>query len=1598
MQVFGVQKIMAANDEFNIDNEQDLINLVHMSQGYDFEGATINLNSDITITGTYEGNNSLSFNKNSDTPFKGTFNGNGHTIYNLNHHSTINFETCTGLFGYTNGATIKNFTISDSYIGADSLGGAVIGYANNTLIEGVTVYNTTISVKCADNVITLITDGGLVGGGLVGVLENSTMYNCELNNSEVVNNATEAVAALAGKGLYLGGLVGDSRSSTIEYSRVVNNSRVRNVYDVAVGAVGGNTLYVGGIVGELRVGSKVIDSFSTADLYFYCATYVSVGGGNSGHIGGIAGSAYGSSDQIIRSHFAGAASSAQYNAVLVIPIVQRNVNIYGLIDKNNGEHIEKCYYMESTANAVGALGDGRVTDNSGTLTDATYANRDFFESNGYDIVGNIPRNTSYSSSHINKWVMYHDPTNNKTYPIHGVSFMAGFDYPSSASVTILANSYNDVSDTTNSVYKYAVQIASDNDSQTVVVSPNNGYRLYGWYKTVANSTSVNSHAAYDAIFENASPISNSTGYTFNDAQDRDLYLARMQALVNFHDYEGNVIDRSSYNDSETSDNYYFYKETLPDFEPDNHPSDENERFIGWTTVAGSQLSITDNEIEGFIANGQFYEAGDEVIENLDLYPVYASLISNIHLIYEGNELDNNSDLTVRDGYGRAIASIDSDNVATINIVYDYPDLSHYRFLGWYENGYRVSSNEEFVLEDVDLTKEHTYEARFEYLVDYYVKDVYTNSSSYSYKNGALYQSKWHRYNQEVTLIDPPVFLSDNFVEWVLDEYQGSQSAAGHIVKYANENIYSKYSNNSHPGYTGSFTTDFPNSASIALSGNLSGTLSDITFTVNENPNYHFQFWTLDAYGGLTGIDHYIGGDNPHTQRLGSGHSYHYRARMLADVTFNQYDGSSYNVLRAYQENILQDGSGVRSYTYVMRTDAIASSTIENLGGEVNIAASATGLNRDGYYFVGWIDKDAMSSDEIAYVFDIDDYTSSSLNKALPYIITADDLTEKAMPNIYAVYVPYNITTTTNIKEIGVRDPQNLPSDPTYTGIDNSNPSSTVSFTIKDNEEYVLGDSGEKYRLTKFTVSINGDEEIIINSPYTYEVIVGNSYVFKAYYEPLIVNFHVNYGSIITFVRNSGETINMDDEVMPIPEFDVNGLFVGYCEMIPDGEYHYVSDQGELGNHTIINGTSVVYHSMDLYPVYLSININVNSNIDAYLESQGIALNSVRTIENHLDYVNIIAVEEVDNYVFAGWYKNYVDDSNLGELVSEDENVVIYADEAIENELYTAVYKATVSINYHSFDDNRTIIYSTRVISGTRSFIEEVHYIDPSTGQEVSDEGVVDGQAFELIMNQVGDNQRFIEWVYLNNNGEYVRWNDFAYDTIISNMNLYPVLVEARALETPLYNDNKIYSLDADFIDVTLNTTTVDNDTVYSCIAYFNEEYYEVKEDVSPVNRNEIVPETSIRVSETIYIPDTVYIGKENVDVSLYKQENCELIDSIATDSNGISDFRLYGLLTVSITADDDNDDFIIIVERSNGEDYVNYLRFSLKDEESKTLILPYGDYAVRVDNNYSWRYANASQVEDLIISNLRDAQASFTFSKTNNKWFDFSERKVNKYE
>ena len=158
---------------------------------------------------------------NNTDKFKGTFDGTNHTISNLfiNRASQDNI----GLFGYTNGATIKNLGLVDVDIkGRDYVGG-LVGYNNTT---------SSITNSYASGTVS----GGLLVGGLVG--QNS-------NNSSITNSyASGTVNAISAN--LVGGLVGFN-----------NNSTIINSYASGTVIVAGSA---GGLVGQ-NISSSITNSF-----------------------------------------------------------------------------------------------------------------------------------------------------------------------------------------------------------------------------------------------------------------------------------------------------------------------------------------------------------------------------------------------------------------------------------------------------------------------------------------------------------------------------------------------------------------------------------------------------------------------------------------------------------------------------------------------------------------------------------------------------------------------------------------------------------------------------------------------------------------------------------------------------------------------------------------------------------------------------------------------------------------------------------------------------------------------------------------------------------------------------------------------------------------------------------------------------------------------------------------------------------------------------------------------------------------------------------------------------------------------------------------
>lgn len=176
------------------------------------------LRNSIDATST-EQKDFISIGSDNSKAFTGNFDGIDYNIFGL----TINGGDNTGLFGYTNNATISNVTlVGGSITGKDNVG-AIVGNANNTTLTNV-VNSAAVS-------------GNSYVGGIVGSADGTTVENA-INTGTIEGNSKNETN--------VGGLIGEMKDSNLTDN--YSSELIGNSYNL--GDVSGNGHNVGGLVGH----------------------------------------------------------------------------------------------------------------------------------------------------------------------------------------------------------------------------------------------------------------------------------------------------------------------------------------------------------------------------------------------------------------------------------------------------------------------------------------------------------------------------------------------------------------------------------------------------------------------------------------------------------------------------------------------------------------------------------------------------------------------------------------------------------------------------------------------------------------------------------------------------------------------------------------------------------------------------------------------------------------------------------------------------------------------------------------------------------------------------------------------------------------------------------------------------------------------------------------------------------------------------------------------------------------------------------------------------------------------------------------------------
>lgn len=1018
---------------------------------------------------------------------------------------------------------------------------------------------------------------------------------------------------------------------------------------------------------------------------------------------------------------------------------------------------------------------------------------------------------------------------------------------------------------------------------------NEGYRFTGWFrepgvnvnhieadntwfdgKTDADAVTAGKQVKKSEAHEHTSTYTADNAKGVDGFKGNDLFIASYEAQVLFYNVKGETLAWQSGEEHDKSTDWYRYGVGLTPAAPaDRGTLSASATFIGWTTqpsgeagMHGGYAAITSPKLAELKNAGAFYPAGTEitVLGPTDFYPVYTDYVSNIMTVFEGNEQDATDDQTRRDGVGKADVKVETAEDGTSAYTVQVLDVSGkaiseegqlpdgYRFLGWYENKgtedapleVRVSRDPSYTLPaDVDLTAPHTYIARFEYRVDYYVR-AYTN---HEFTDSKLLCSVWNRYQTPFEENVGSTFVRENVVHWgpehvdhgIKDSYEtcGTRFTKETLV-VSPLNAYSHNVKND----TGADTlknlyadTDFPGAATLSDTW----TSASLNVTVKPvNDRYRLNFWTLERDG-----EYWTYVKNPIESMVRTDKKYYVRAMITTDVNFyNKGDNVVRTATRRYESNLLQtkvngaDPTFTYYYPHVNKSVKVAEKPEDGEKGSyespLTLEASPTDADMavPGYKFLGWISTAEVQkgSDVWKYIYDVegDSFTTSDPDKAEPYLVKPDFKVTQ-WQDAYPVYAKYDVRYTTNLYRAGFKgtDKVNVPRydiDPVI----NAGTDPATATVTPDVTTPVYKAGGELYKLQKVEIELpNGEaEEIEPNgdNSYSHQVEPGGAYTFVAYYSPLAVVYHLNAKDVDGKVAQQGDRLGNLTGGMPLPTYNVGEIdaatnaynaFVGWTETKSAAGSGYVVWSDGV---PMVDKNTVVKAPMELYPVYRTSPVHVQSNIDTNLDDPGSVRYLSRTDSGDQISLEVKAVTEVvgkdgTKYDFVGWSRDYKGNDSCT-LMTGDKTYFLDGNEPFREVTYTAIYKPTpLKVRYHDTEGN--VIYTATVDpndtsvlrgqDGNAGFVQTVKVpkmdesgnpVYDNKGEPVMEpkEVAYDPEAYSAIVSFLGERadsslkELFLEWQWVNGD-EAVAWSDFKGKPVKADMDLYPVTYKVVANDT-----------------------------------------------------------------------------------------------------------------------------------------------------------------------------------------------------------------------
>lgn len=1115
-------------------------------------------------------------------------------------------------------------------------------------LDGCTLYNCEVrggrAVNNTTSGVQAIGGEGLYMAAFAGYVKNSTIEYCrvtptrnedgsiaEKGMTDVTNKYDVAIGALGGNNVYASGFVG----CMAEGAKVIDCFSTAKCYSYAasyVGVVSVTRAWTGGLAGRIlsKSGNEITRSHFAGDLssrqYNPIAVIPIIQ--NDVNLGGIAARANAGDATITDCYF------------------KPSVSLSGF---SQGTAAKKKIYALAGDGTVSGAGFG-PWDDERYVTRELWEQHDYDFCAG--TMRSTANDAYLNDSHPNEWAMDYKlniPVHGQSvkatidFPGAGIATIEatklGIDQATSDPYTFAVSAV--LAGTAQGLAQGDTSVTFKQDTSAKpegLSDENGGYRFMGWFrepdvqvnrigqdnswfdgKTDADAVAAGKQVQKSELHDETSTYTADNAKGAKAFEGNDLFIASYEAQVLFYNVKGETLDWKTGAAHGKSTDWYRYGVGLTPAAPaDRGNLKPTATFIGWTTqpsseagMNGGYAAITSTQLAELKNQGAFYPAGSEitVVRPTDFYPVYSDYVSNIITVFEGNEQDTTDDKTLRDGVGKTNVDVqtteDGTSVYTVQVCNTegtplpnggkLPD--GYRFLGWYENKgtedapleVRVSRDPSYTLPaDVDLTAPHTYIARFEYRVDYYVR-AYTN---HEFTDSKLLCSVWNRYQTPFEENVGSTFVRENVVHWgpehvnhgIKDRYDetcGTRFTKETLV-VSPLNAYSHNVKND----TGADTlknlyadTDFPGAAT------LSDTWTSASLNVTAklvNDRYRLNFWTLERDG-----EYWTYVKNPIESIVRTDKKYYVRAMITTDVNFyNKGDNVVRTATRRYESNLLQtkvngaDPTFTYYYPHVNKSVKVAEKPEDGEKGSyespLTLEASPTDADMavPGYRFLGWISTAEVKKDSAVwkYIYDVanDPYVTSDPEKAAPYLAT-DDSKVTQCQDAYPVYAKFDVNYTTNLHRAGFNGTSevNVPRYDITPNLNADTDPATATVT-PDIETTVYKSGGERYKLNKVEIELpNGEVKELEsdgNNSYTYPVEPGKPYTFVAYYTPIAVVYHLNDTDIDGKLAQEGNTLGSLKDGMPLPTYNVGDIdaatnaynaFVGWTETKPASGNGYV---------------------------------------------------------------------------------------------------------------------------------------------------------------------------------------------------------------------------------------------------------------------------------------------------------------------------------------------------------------------------------------------------------------------------------------------------------